>query len=66
MEKLSEKLEQLTIELESEKEKFDQITNFDETLNNLQKIIKLEKPSYSYPLIDTIGRRLNATINKKR
>jgi hypothetical protein len=66
MEKLSEKLEQLTIKLESEKAKFDQITNFDHTLNNLQKIITLEKPTYSYPLIDTIGRRLNSTINKKR
>ena len=65
MEKIATRLEEIIIKTEAEKAKFEQLSKFDETLENLQKILTLEKPSYSFPQIDTIGKRVYTSLNKK-
>lgn len=40
---------------------YQQITDFDKTLKDLQKIYKIEKPVYDLPQVDTIGKY---TFNK--
>lgn len=65
MKQIATKLEEVIIKTEAEKAKFEQLAKFDETLKNLQKVITLEKPSYSFPQIDTIGKRTYSSLNRK-
>jgi len=65
MKNIADKLEEIKSQTDVEKTKFEQLSKFDETMKNLQKILTLEKPSYSFPQVDTIGKRTYTTLNKK-
>ena len=65
MEKLAEKLDSIILQVESDKANFEQLSKFEDTMNNLQRLLPLEKPSYVFPLVDTLGRQTYSSLNKK-
>lgn len=65
MENMADKLDDIKRHSDLEETKFEQISKFDETLKNLEKVLKLEKPTYSFPQVDTIGKQTYTSINKK-
>lgn len=64
MKNIAEKIEQIAKQSEIDKAKFEQLAKFEETIQNLQKLAPLSKPSYVFPQVDTIGRTYNS-LNKK-
>ena len=44
--------------------KLDQLDKYDETIQILQNILPIEKSSYIYPQIDTIGKNIYTVLNK--
>lgn len=64
MKNIANKLEEIKNQLEIDNASFDQLSNFDTTIKNLEKFLKLEKPSYDFPHIDTIGKQTYNSLNK--
>jgi hypothetical protein len=65
MKDIADKLEEIKNQTDDEKSKFKQLTKFEETVKNLEKFLTLEKPTYSFPLVDTIGKQTYTSLNKK-
>lgn len=65
MKDIADKLEEIKNPTDDEKSKFEQLTKFEETVKNLEKFLTLEKPTYSFPLVDTIGKQTYTSLNKK-
>jgi hypothetical protein len=65
MENIADKLEEIKNQTDSEKSKFEQLSKFEDTIKNLQKILTIEKPTYSFPQVDTIGKQTYTSLNKK-
>ncbi|MBL7854408.1 MAG: hypothetical protein JNL17_08410 [Cyclobacteriaceae bacterium] len=65
MRNLTDKLKDIKIQAEVENAKFEQLSKFEHTLNDLQKVLTLDKPTYSLPHVDTIGKRTYSSLNKK-
>jgi hypothetical protein len=65
MKNIADKLEEIKNQTDVEKEGFEQLSRFEDTLKNLQKVLTLEKPTYSFPQVDTIGKRTYTSLNKK-
>jgi hypothetical protein len=58
-------LETIIDHLDDKKEQYEQINKFEETFNELQKIAPMEKPTYSLPQVDTLGRMTYASLNQR-
>lgn len=65
MENIAKLLEQIVQETKEEKNKLEQISKFDETIKMLGNMEKSEKPTYSFPLTDTLGRQTYSNLNRK-
>jgi hypothetical protein len=65
MKNLVEKVEQIVNQSETEKAKLNQLATFEVTLKSLQEIVPLDKPTYAFPQVDTIGKRTYSTLNKR-
>ena len=65
MKNIADQLEEIKKQTEADKDKFDQLSSFEETINNLQKVFALKKPTYSLPQVDTIGKQTYISLNKK-
>lgn len=65
MKNVADRLEEIKNQTYVEKAKFEQLTRFEETIKNLEKVLTLEKPTYSLPQVDTIGKRTYTSLNKK-
>jgi hypothetical protein len=65
MRNIADKLEEIKNQTDVEEAKFEQLTRFEDTIKNLEKVLTLEKPSYSFPQVDTIGKRTYSSLNKK-
>ncbi|MEO5789927.1 hypothetical protein [Gelidibacter sp.] len=62
MENIAKLLEQIVDKTKEGKNKLEQISKFDETIKMLGLI---EKPTYSFPLTDTLGRQTYSNLNRK-
>lgn len=65
MKNIAEKLDEIIKQTASDKAKFEQLSNFEDTMNTLQSIMAMEKPTYNYPQVDTIGKQTYSSLNKK-
>jgi len=65
MENLTNIVEKITQQIDEEKDKLQQISKFDETIKMLGSIVILEKPTYSFPLIDTLGKQTYSNLNRR-
>lgn len=65
MKNIADKLEEIKSQTDVEKAKFEQLTRFDDTIKNLEKVLTLEKPTYNFPQVDTIGKQTYTSLNKK-
>lgn len=65
MRNIADKLEEIKNQTDVEEAKFEQLIRFEDTIKNLEKVLTLEKPSYSFPQVDTIGKRTYSSLNKK-
>lgn len=65
MKNIADKLEEIKSQTDVEKAKFEQLARFDDTIKNLEKVLTLEKPTYSFPQVDTIGKQTYTSLNKK-
>jgi hypothetical protein len=65
MEDLSKKLEIIISQSDDKKEELEQINKFEKTFNELQKIAPVEKPTYSLPQVDTLGRMTYVSLNQR-
>lgn len=65
MDNLAKRVEQIVVETKNEKTKLEQIRQFDETIKKLGELEKSVNPTYSFPLIDTLGRQTYSNLNKK-
>lgn len=65
MKNIADKLEEIKNQTDVEKAKFEQLTRFEDTIKNLEKVLTLEKPTYSFPQVDTIGKQTYTSLNKK-
>lgn len=65
MKNIAEKLEAIVKQSENDKAKLEQLSKFDDTMNNLKDLMTIEKPLYSFPQVDTIGMRTYSSLNKK-
>jgi len=66
MKNIAEKLEAIIKQSENDIAKFDQISKFEDTLNSVQKHLTLEKPTYNFPQVDTIGKMVYASLNRNK
>jgi hypothetical protein len=65
MKNLAEKLEQIINESDANMAEFDQISKFEDTMKDLQKVVTFAKPTYVFPQVDTIGKQTYTSLNKK-
>lgn len=65
MKNIADKLEGIKNQTDVGRAKFEQLSRFNDTLKNLEKVLTLEKPTYSFPQVDTIGKRTYTSLNKK-
>lgn len=65
MKDIVDKLEQVIQISGDSNVNFEQIIKLDEALKSIKDINFIEKPSYVYPQIDTIGRNTYSFLNKK-
>ena len=65
MENLAKLVKKIVAETNKEKDKLQQISKFDETLKILGDIEVSDKPTYSFPLTDTLGKQTYSNLNKK-
>lgn len=65
MKNIAEKLAQITCQSAQDSSKFEQISKFTETLRGLQELVFIDKPTYIFPQVDTIGRQVHISLNKK-
>lgn len=65
MENIAKLLEQIVEETKEEKNKLEQVSKFEETIKMLGNLEKSEKPTYSFPLTDTLGRQTYSNLNRK-
>ena len=65
MKNIAENIEQIIKRLEPNNAKFEQISKLDDTLKSLQSVSTIDKPSYIFPQIDTIGKNTYSSLNKK-
>ncbi len=65
MEDLSKKLEIIISQSNDGKEDLEQIIKFEETFNKLQKIAPVDKPTYSLPQVDTLGKSTYLSLNQR-
>ena len=65
MNNITGKIDRIVRRTNANKHRFEQIAKFDSTIECLQKIAPVEKPSYNLPLIDTIGKQTYSILNKK-
>lgn len=65
MKNIADKIEEIRVHIDLEKAKFEQLTRFEDTIRNLEKVLSLEKPTYSFPQVDTIGKQTYTSLNKK-
>ena len=65
MKNIAENIEQIIKRLEPNNAKFEQISKLDDTLKSLQSVSPIDKPSYIFPQIDTIGKNTYSSLNKK-
>ncbi len=65
MENIAKLVEQIVNKTKEEKNNLDQISRFDETIKMLGNVGKSEKPTYSFPLTDTLGRQTYSNLNRK-
>ena len=65
MENIARLVEQIVDKTKEEKNKLEQISRFDETIKMIGNLEKSEKPSYSFPLTDTLGKQTYSNLNKK-
>lgn len=64
MKSIVEKVQE-TIKVEEEKNSKDKkFQEFEQLLEQLEKLGSINKPEYSFPLVDTIGKTYFSTINK--
>jgi hypothetical protein len=62
MENIAKLVKQIVDKTKEEKNKLEQISRFDETIKMLGNF---EKPAYSFPLTDTLGRQTYSNLNRK-
>lgn len=55
MKNLANKLQEIINQTDAEMLELEQLVAFDRTLKELEKMIDLEKPTYTYPQVDTLG-----------
>ncbi|MCB0459175.1 MAG: hypothetical protein KDC74_04055 [Flavobacteriaceae bacterium] len=65
MENIAKLVEQIVNKTKEEKNKFEQISRFDETIKMLGNVEKSEKTTYSFPLADTLGEQTYSNLNRK-
>ena len=65
MKTIAENIEQIIKRLETSDAKFEQISSLDDAIKSLQVIYPIDKPSYIFPQIDTIGKNTYSSLNKK-
>ena len=65
MKNIAEKLDVIIKQSVIDNAKFDQLSKFEDTLNKLQSLMSIEKPTYDFPQVDTIGKRTYSSLNKK-
>jgi|GEM_PF-896262 len=65
MENLTNLAQQIIQQTEKDKDKLQQISEFDETLKMLEGLMVLEKSTYSFPMIDTLGKQTYSNLNSK-
>jgi len=65
MEDIAKLVEQIVDKTKEEKNKLEQISRFDETVKMLGNMEKSERPTYSFPLTDTLGRQTYSNLNRK-
>ena len=64
MKSIADKIKQ-TIKLEEKKNSNDKkFSEFNQLLAQMDKLGYSEKPNYSFPLVDTIGKTTYSTLNK--
>ncbi len=63
MENLTDKLSEIIKEIEANP-KTDQIKKFDDAMEKFSILDLPKKTDYSFPLIDTLGKRTYASLNK--
>lgn len=65
MKDLDKKLAGIVQEMNNTEEDLHQIKQFDESLKRLGLAENSRKSTYTYPLVDTIGRNTYSLLNKK-
>ncbi len=66
MNSLSEQVEDILKNIDTNKENLKQIAVYEETISKLQHFVNLEKPEYNLPLVDTIGKQTYILLNKSK
>jgi len=62
---MAELVKQVVDKTKEERNKLEQISKFDETIKMLGSVGKSKKPSYSFPLTNTLGRQTYSNLNRK-
>jgi hypothetical protein len=65
MKKITENISNVISQNEDCLISFDQFAKFEKTIIELKKNVLLEKPTYDYPMIDTIGILTYSALNSK-
>lgn len=55
MKNLANRIQEIKNQTDAEMLELEQLVAFDRTLKELEKMIDLEKPTYTYPQVDTLG-----------